>query len=145
MEFTFITQDNAYYKEAVALRIALFFKDMPNALELINDKREDKSIFLIALKDDILVGVGRLSIESEGIISQMAIKPSEQGNGVGRGIVDILLSTCKELKLPTIVLSARENAIGFYQNFGFLPEGDFYPSKKTGVIHQNMCLQLSKE
>lgn len=145
-EYKFITQEDAYYEQAVALRIALFFNGMPNALECINDARENKSIYLIGLENDIVVGVGRLTIEGvEGVISQMAIQENNQGRGIGKEIFGVLKNTCKELKLHKIVLSAREKAIGFYENFGFLAEGDFYPSKKTKIIHQYMSLVLYKE
>ncbi len=143
IEYKFIAYGNTHYKEAVALRIALFFNNMPNALSLINDSEEEKSIFLVALKNDSLVGVGRLTIDGEiGVISQMAVEPKEQGKGIGKEISTVFVHTCKELKLKKVVLSARKTAIAFYENVGFIPEKDFYASKKTGVLHKNMSLQL---
>ena len=119
---------------------------MPNAQECIYDSQEEKSMLLIGVKNDQLVGVGRLTIQgSKGVISQMAITEKEQGKGIGKRVFTILLDTCKEAQLDRIVLSARETALGFYANFGFLPEGELFASKKTGIIHQNMYLPLVKK
>ena len=40
--------------------------------------------------------------------------------------------------MNTIKLSARETAIPFYARYGFKSVGEQYPSKKTGIIHQQM-------
>ncbi len=145
MKFIFINQNSEYYKEAIDLRISLFFSSMDNASELINDTYENRSQHLICLHGKEVVGTGRLSIEkNQGIISQMAIKKGFQKKGIGSEILSKLLDECSSLELDKIKLSARKTAIDFYKKFGFQSDGNYYESEKTRVIHREMSKQENR-
>ncbi|MCX2680130.1 GNAT family N-acetyltransferase [Galbibacter sp. EGI 63066] len=144
MKFIFIDKKSKYYKEAIDLRISLFFSGMDNTNELINDTYENQSQHLVCLNENKVVGTGRLSIRNnQGIISQMAIKKEFQKKGIGSEILSKLLSQCSSLELDKIKLSARKTAVDFYKKFGFQDYGEDYKSKKTGIIHRNMSKQGS--
>ncbi len=116
---------------------------MPNSSDLINDAFEADGIHLVCLVNDVVIGTGRLNIENNtGIISQMAIKTSFQKQGVGAKLLEELINHCKAKKLNKIELSARETALAFYEKFNFKEVGEKYPSKKTGIIHQQMVLNI---
>ena len=139
MKYRFINQNNSLYQQAVDLRISAFFKGMINAKELINDTFENRSLQLVCVVNDKVIGTGRLTIENEDlIVSQMAIDIKFQGQGVGKEILNILIDKSKEFNASKIILSARETAIEFYEKYGFVPNGKLFPSVKTGVIHQKM-------
>ena len=143
MEFIFIDKNHDYYQKAVDLRIFLFFRNMENQNDLVNDAYENTSQHIVCIDGKNQAGTGRLSVEKNvGIISQMAIKKEYQGKGIGSGILSELLDECSRLGLGEIKLSARKTAIDFYRKFGFEVYRDCYESKKTGVIHQNMKKQL---
>jgi len=145
MKFEFVKYDTLLYKKAVSLRIDQFFKGMSTANDLIEDHLEKDSIHLICNINNDVVGTGRLSfVNGVGVISQMAIADEYQYKGVGTEIVNHLLQICVNKNIETVRLSARETAIGFYRNFGFRTIGEKYPSKKTGIIHQEMDYKLLK-
>lgn len=140
-ELKYITTKSSYYKDAVVLREKLFFKNFENSLDLINDKFELNSFHLVCLFKNGVIGTGRLNIENGiSFISQMAIKKAYQKRGVGAKILNELIRLSKEKEILKIQLSARETAISFYKKYNFIAFGDKYPSKKTGIMHQNMML-----
>ncbi|SFD11192.1 GNAT family N-acetyltransferase [Algibacter pectinivorans] len=139
----FIHLKSPYYKEAVAVRESLFFQNMDNSLDLINDEFELNGVHLVCLKENEVVGTGRLNIKNQtGVISQMAIKSANQKQGVGSKILMELVKYSKEKELVKIKLSARETALKFYEKHGFVVIGDLFPSKKTSIIHQQMELKI---
>lgn len=142
-DLKYITRKSSFYNEAVSIREELFFKNMKNSNELINDNFESAGIHLICLEKDEVIGTGRLNVENGlGIISQMAIKSAYQKQGVGAKILKELVTYSKEKGIVDIKLNARETAIAFYKKFNFVVYGDTYPSKKTGIIHQQMELKI---
>ncbi len=142
LKLKYITIEDSLYQKAVDIRTALFFKNMENSSELINDGYESNGIHLVCLNDDEVVGTGRLNIEDNtSIISQMAIASNFQKQGIGAKILKELIKYGEDKGLSKTVLSARETAIGFYEKFNFEPIGELYSSLKTGIIHQKMELK----
>jgi len=72
----------------------------------------------------------------------MAIANCHQNKGVRKQILNIPISDCKKKNIKKITLAARLTAIPFYKKFKFEVYGNIYPSKKTGIPHQNMELIL---
>ena len=142
-ELKYVNIDSSYYREAVTIREELFFKNIENRLDLIQDKFESTGIHLVCLKDNEVIGTGRLNIENNtGVISQMAIKPEYHKLGVGARILIELVNYSKKNELFKVKLGARETALTFYKKFNFVIVGERYPSKKTGVIHHQMELKI---
>ena len=85
------------------------------------DELEDKSFHIIALDNKKVVGVGRLhkNNNEEGQIRYMAVDENHQCKGIGKSILHELHEKAKELKFKTIILNARENAVGFYERLGY--------------------------
>lgn len=130
------------YLEGVQLRRLLFFQGFENWETLINDALEQNSMHLVALKNNTVIGTGRITFqENQAIISQMTVHPEVQKTGVGSKILIALMEIAKQQKASLIKLSARETATSFYQKHQFQPVGETYPSTKTGVIHQQMILE----
>jgi len=139
MKLLYITPEHDLYAEAVDLRVSLFFQGIDNASDLINDQDETNSLHLVYLQNKKVIGTGRLTLKNDtAIISQMAISQHYQNRGIGRCILLSLIEKSIEFNAKKIELSARKTAVNFYRKFDFIPLGEFYPSKKTGVIHQNM-------
>ncbi|GAB1855413.1 GNAT family N-acetyltransferase [Flavobacteriaceae bacterium MHTCC 0001] len=139
----YIDFGSVLYTDAVVIRKELFFKNMKNSSELINDDYESSGIHLVCLNDDDeVVGTGRLNIkDNTSIISQMAIASNFQKQGIGAKILKELIKYGEDKDVSKTVLSARKTAIGFYKKFNFKPVGPLYPSLKTGIIHQKMELK----
>ena len=135
----YIDLGHPFYLDAVATEPSAFLREW-NAVFLIQDSHEADGIHLIYVnQDQQVLGTGRLNIQDiTGIISQMAISPKHQQMGIGKAILEELYEKAKLLGVNAIKLSARETAIPFYTRYGFKAVGEQYPSKKTGIIHQQM-------
>jgi N-acetylglutamate synthase-like GNAT family acetyltransferase len=68
-----------------------------------------------------IIGVGRLHTISPGVaqIRYMAIDENYRNQGMGKRIYLYLEYKAKQSGIKTIIVDARENAVGFYQSMGF--------------------------
>ncbi len=73
-----------------------------------------------------LVCVGRLhAVETDvGQVRYMAVKESLRGRGLGQAVLDEIERLAKQQGMRTIVLDAREAAVGFYLRNGYVATGD---------------------
>lgn len=145
MKAIIINISSKYYKEAVKIRIEVFFKGFENAIDLINDEYEKGGNHFVVLKDKAVMGTGRVNIKNKtGIISQMAIHPAYQKKGIGNVIIQEMFKFFKEQNILNITLNARVNAMDFYLKNGFNTVGKTYPSQKTGILHQTMKIEFDE-
>ena len=91
-----------------------------------------------------LVGVGRLQ-QVEGSLGQvryMAVEPDCRSRGLGKSILVELERLARRQGMTTVVLDAREHAVGFYLKNGYEITGDSY--LLFGAIpHSKMEKQLN--
>jgi len=73
-----------------------------------------------------LVCVGRLHAVETGVgqVRYMAVAESLRGRGLGQAVLDELERQAKCQGMTTILLDAREAAVGFYLRNGYTIEGD---------------------
>ena len=86
------------------------------------DRLEDTCIHIMACNENnTILGVARLQFNSdnEAQIRYMAVDPAHDKIGVGRQIVSALEAIALENKRNTIILDAREPAVGFYEKLGY--------------------------
>lgn len=92
-------------------------------------------IFLLAWQDSKLVGTGALIPECEGVarIVRMSVEKAHRRQGIGKIILNNLLTHAQEQKLQKVVLETTanwEDAIAFYKRAGFRPlevrDGDLH-------------------
>jgi N-acetylglutamate synthase-like GNAT family acetyltransferase len=57
--------------------------------------------------------------ETEAQIRYMAVTPEYEKQGIGTSIIAALEAKARQQQCKTIVLHARENAVGFYQKKGY--------------------------
>ena len=92
------------------------------------DGIEEQCFHIMVTNNEKTVGVGRLQFNSavEAQIRYMAVEKTYEGNGIGRMIVDALELEAINKNVCTIMLDAREPAIGFYQKLGYNVEKKSY-------------------
>ncbi len=92
------------------------------------DDIEDQCFHIMVLDNDKAIGVGRLQFNSadEAQIRYMAVEKAYEGNGIGRMIVDVLEQETNNKNIKTVMLDAREPAIGFYEKLGYRIEKKSY-------------------
>lgn len=71
------------------------------------------------------IAAGRLQFNntSECQIRYMAVSELYRGQGLGRKILEYLEERAKQKSASVIVLQARENALNFYEQSGYINEG----------------------
>jgi len=85
------------------------------------DQYEEQAIHCMAILDDSCVGVGRVHLDAEKYaqIRFMAVTPDQQNTGIGRSILNYLISHAQRAGALSIWCNARESAMGFYLHCGF--------------------------
>lgn len=107
------------------------------------DAIEDRCFHIMAVAGNRVVGVGRLQYNSaeEAQIRYMAVSEEYKGNGIGRQIVNALEQEALDQNINTIVLDAREPAVGFYQKLDYRVEQRSYLLFDE-IQHYRMIKQL---
>ena len=92
------------------------------------------------------IGVGRLQFntETEAQIRYMAVAKEVERQGVGRIIIDSLEKQAKEKNITSIILDAREPAIGFYEKLGYAKKEKTYLLFNS-IQHYRMEKNLLRE
>ena len=109
------------YKQYYNLRWRILRKPwgQPECSEI--DELEDDCVHVIAKDDNTVVGIGRLQINSttEAQIRYMAVEEKYEAQGVGKKIVEALEQRARQQQRYSMMLDAREPAVGFYEKLGY--------------------------
>ena len=132
--------DWARYSEALSsLRHTVFVEEQGVPVELELDGEDATAWHAAAFSDDgKLIGTGRM-LES-GKIGRMAVSQSMRGQGIGQGILGVLVGEARRLKFEEVSLGAQLAAVSFYENAGFMAYGDVFLD--AGIDHRMMKLVL---
>ena len=143
MEVITIQAESKYYPQALQLRYALFFQEHGLPFSMVTDKDEGKSTHLAIIENNVLLAYGRLTIldNNTSQLSQIVVQPGKKGQGYGTKILKELVALSKNKKISKLSLNARVTKTGLYEKMGFKPEGEIFPSKKTGIPHIQMILE----
>ncbi|MEP1595194.1 MAG: GNAT family N-acetyltransferase [Halieaceae bacterium] len=128
------------YEEALStLRDAVFVEEqgVPHAVTF--DGSDATALHVLAELDGRPVGCGR--INSEGKIGRMAVLPAYRNQGLGRRILDSLLTVAQEQSMNRVYLHAQVHATAFYTGAGFAPEGEEF--SEGGLAHIKMTRDIS--
>jgi predicted GNAT family N-acyltransferase len=90
------------------------------------DPRDADSTHLMMIDDPgIVVAVGRLHFNSlrEAQVRYMAVAIGRQRQGFGSSLLQALEQKATSLGAASIVLDARETALGFYHKLGYSADG----------------------
>jgi predicted GNAT family N-acyltransferase len=93
------------------------------------DDIEDQCFHVMALdSDDNVIAVARLQFNSdtEAQIRYMAVAESHERHGIGSALIKAMETHAAASACRTIVLDAREPAVGFYQKLGYRITGKSY-------------------
>jgi predicted GNAT family N-acyltransferase len=84
------------------------------------------------------IGTGRLS--PDGKMGRMAVLREWRGHGVGASLLRTLIEKARKLGLTTVTANAQLTALGFYEKYGFIQEGEIF--LEAGIPHQAVRLML---
>ncbi|HEU4950872.1 MAG TPA: GNAT family N-acetyltransferase [Holophagaceae bacterium] len=131
------------YALAVALRHEVLRIPLGLAFTVDQLASESDSHHLVALDEGgRILGCLMLTPHENGEIQmrQVAVKPEQQGTGLGRALVEEAERRAKALGCSRMMLHARDKAIGFYERLGYRREGDLF--MEVGIVHQQMAKTL---
>lgn len=121
------------------IRTKVFVEEQRVPQELEWDGEDDVCHHFLAINEaGQRVGCGRLM--PTGQIGRMAVLKDQRGKGIGRLILDAAIDRGQSLGFTRLVLHAQKDAVPFYRQAGFLPEGDEF--MEAGIPHQGMALAL---
>ena len=116
-------KSSAEFRNYYKLRYEILRKPWGQPPGSERDKGEETSIHRMIIDEKIgtAMAVGRLQFnsEDEAQIRYMAVADEFQGQGLGSQIISSLEDVAYGNGSKRIILSARENALQFYQNNGY--------------------------
>lgn len=93
----------------------------------IPEVQSENAVYLVGVRGDEVVCYGGYhKVLDEAHITNIAVKSTERGKGIGKLLMSMLIAKAKESGVKTMSLEVRENneaAIKMYLSFGFKIDG----------------------
>jgi len=128
--------------DAYSIRKRVFIEEqgVPEEMEL--DEFDLHARHALAYVDSECIGTARLVIlfGNIGRIGRMAVLPGYRGQGIGRQLLETLLKASQSQDIKQVELHAQVSVIPFYEQFGFIAQGDIYD--EAGIPHRDMILRI---
>lgn len=126
------------YKQMIALRYSILREPLglnftPEELE-----KEKDHILIAAFEEEDMLGCCMLKkIDNQTLqLRQMAVKNNLQGKGIGASIMSFAENISRDRGYRSIIMHARDTAIGFYEKFGYKVKGE--PFTEINLPHHIM-------
>lgn len=126
------------------IRMKVFVKGQQVPIQEELDGKDEGSDHYLLLLDNIPIGTARVRFLGDiAKIERVAILESHQGQGLGKAIMQTILSDLKDKKtVLTAKLGAQTYAIPFYEKLGFSVYSEEYLD--AGIPHKDMHLLFKK-
>lgn len=126
---------------AYTIRRRVFIEEQGIDENLERDFDDLRALHVVAIENDQAVGCGRMMLSAVGAkIGRMAVLRSHRGRGIGRIVLDYLVSVARQSGAKLAYLHAQVPVEGFYLKYGFQPIGDIF--EEAGIPHRKMVLPL---
>lgn len=123
-----------------SVRREVFINEQSVPEELEWDEFDKTAQHILALNSECqAIGTGR--IKNDGHIGRMAVLKKYRHQGVGSDILLALLDIAKKQKLEKVYCYAQVEAIPFYEQYGFVCDGDEFMD--AGIPHKAMYKSLN--
>ncbi len=99
---------------------------------------ENGNIVLVAERD--YEPVGMIEVRDEKHICLFFVDPNEQGQGIGKQLLNEALLLCPDT--PVLTVNSSPNAVGTYEHFGFIPSGP--EQERDSIRFRPMTLKTPK-
>lgn len=123
------------------MRKKVFVDEQGVPLEMERDEFDDGAVHVIADKEGVVIGTGRMVIEgAKGRVGRMAVERDARGQGIGSNIMREFEKKARELGLKELYLHAQTHAQKFYADLGYIPRGENF--EEAGIEHVEMFKNL---
>ena len=126
-------------QDICSIRRIVFVEEQGVPEELDLDGLDPECLHVLAWNDHGRP-IATARMEEDGKIGRMAVLKPWRGRGVGRALLEALLSEAAARRLSRVHLAAQTQAIGFYEKHGFQATGDIFLD--AGILHRSMILDL---
>ncbi len=142
MNIRTVAHNSADYWRSVDLRRKVLRTPLGldfTAHELAHELHE---VVFVAIDEGKLLGCLHMVPSSEAHVKmrQVAVEPSDQGQGIGRALITESERWAVRQGYESIVLHARSTVVAFYESLGYHAEGD--PFMEVGIAHRRMVKRL---
>lgn len=126
-EFTVRLMKKRDINDLVMIENELFIDPWKEEIFLEEFSNQDLATYIVIEWQKKVVGfAGFWKILDQADITRVAISPKFQGRGLGRLLMENLLSAAKQQSITAVALEVREHneqAIALYERLGFIREG----------------------
>jgi GNAT superfamily N-acetyltransferase len=121
------------YQQMVQLRMEILRKPLGLSFTKEELDKEKNDILIAVFDEDDMLGCCILTkIDDYRIkLRQMAVQKKLQGKGIGESIISFAENIARDKGYKTLMMHARDSAIGFYEKFGYAIKGDQFIEVKT--------------
>jgi predicted GNAT family N-acyltransferase len=129
--------------QAKAIRTAVFLEEQKIPAEMEWDDADAHCVHAVAFNRlGLPLATGRLLQEAPGVarIGRMASIQVARGCGVGRAVLEALMTAARVRGDREVMLHAQTSASSFYARAGFTPRGEFF--EEAGIAHIEMARAL---
>jgi YbgC/YbaW family acyl-CoA thioester hydrolase len=124
---------------ASPLRMEVFVQEQKVPADLELDEQDEHCVHaLMTNRLGMPVATGRLLPAQDGVsrIGRMAVSQPLRGTGLGREVLEALMTAARERGDQRVILHAQRTAEGFYERSGFVAQGQ--PFEEAGIDHITM-------
>ena len=138
VEFRQILYGSPEYQFELDLRERILRKPLALTLSAQDLEKDAKDFHLGAFVEGRLVG--GLILQKQGLslvkMRQVAVETQNQGQGIGRKLVQEAERICQQKGVAEIILNARSSVLGFYESLNYIKEGEAF--NEVGLPHVKM-------
>lgn len=123
------------------IRKTVFVEEQGVPIEEEIDEQDRLAIHILVFDEGVPVGTGRVfEIEKQWYIGRVAVLRENRGKGIGRLIMEKLITYAKEQGASRVFVHAQTNTMNFYRDLGFTERGAEFMD--GGIPHKEMFKEL---
>jgi predicted N-acetyltransferase YhbS len=121
------------YKQMVQLREDILRRPLGLTFSAEQLGNEKDDILIAAFEEDEMLGCCILTPLDDNTLRlrQMAVQKNLQGKGIGESIMNFAENLARDKGYKTLMMHARDTAIGFYERFGYKVKGEQFIEVNT--------------
>lgn len=143
--YKYINYKSEEFKQVINLRYNILFQPYNKIEKYEYDELDDKSLHLVALDKNKVVGYSRLTyVNGIGTISNVLVVPECSSMGIGINMMKKQISKARDFNVSKLSLNARIDTIDFYKKAGFQRQNIINISEKTGLPLESMVIKIGR-
>lgn len=124
--------------DAMLVREQVFIQEQQIAAEDEWDEQDAVSLHLVIYREGQAIATARLL--NDHSVGRVAVLKAYRGQGLGQLIMQQIIALAQQQQRPQLHLSAQTHALDFYQQLGFLQQGEVYLECNIPHIHMQLLL-----